>query len=332
MTEAGKRRIETHSLDPGGVGAFRRRCQGSAEPARREETDVTFGSLFTGIAGFDLGLTRAGFRCEWQVEFAKNPAKVLDQHYPDVRRHGDIHSFPPSEPKGWHVDLIAGGDPCPYRSRARSIHGTDSPDLWPEFLRVVRALRPLWVLRENVVSPDIDDCYRDLCDLGYEAIVLETDGSQVTGQSRSREYLCGVLGTAGICPGQVFSEPECDGGDLEAVPQAWPIAQCLTTHPRRFDSRDNYIFESGRGARILSPVERERLQGFPDGWTAGLSDWQRAHAVGNALIPAFPEWIGRRIIAAHERPEEKSTRTRTQPSIAGSKFDNPMSDGGLSHA
>jgi site-specific DNA-cytosine methylase len=294
---------------------------------------MRFGSLFSGAGGMDLGLERAGMTCKWQVENAKSPRTILDIHYPDVFRHDDIRTFPPctidgsgphvgfsatseivssgvadaekpsriaGEFDGWIVDLIAGGDPCPYRSRARSIHGTDSPDLWPEFLRIVRVLRPLWVLRENVVAPDVDDCWRDLCDLGYDAIVLEADGSQVTGQSRSREYLCGVLGTAGICPGQVFSEPVGSRRDLEAVSQTGPVAQCLTTHPMRFDSRDNYILEPGRGTRILSPVERERLQGFPDGWTSGLSDRQRAYVIGNALIPAFPRWIGERIMMTVE--------------------------------
>jgi site-specific DNA-cytosine methylase len=257
---------------------------------------MRFGSLFCGAGCADIGLERAGLRCAWQVEISPDPRSILERHWPATRRHDDVRTFPPADPEDWLVDLIVGGDPCPYRSRARSIHGTDSTDLWPEFLRIVQTLRPLWVLRENVVSDDIDDCWADISRAGYVAIVLETDGSQVTGQSRSREYLCGVLGTSGICPGSVFSQPESAGRGSSTNQGPEPIAVCLTTKPQRFETSGNYIFEPGRGTRILSPVERERLQGLPEGHTAGLSDRKRARAIGNGLITTFPEWIGRRIM------------------------------------
>jgi len=55
--------------------------------------------------------------------------------------------------------------------------------------------------------------------------------------------------------------------------------------------------------RRLLPVEAERLQGFPDGWTASggdgspLSDSARYRALGNAVTVSVAEWIGRRIVA-----------------------------------
>lgn len=47
--------------------------------------------------------------------------------------------------------------------------------------------------------------------------------------------------------------------------------------------------------RRLTPVECERLQGFPDGWTEGLSDSARYRCLGNAVCVPVVEWIGRRI-------------------------------------
>ena len=35
--------------------------------------------------------------------------------------------------------------------------------------------------------------------------------------------------------------------------------------------------------RRLTPVECERLQGFPDGWTEGISDLQRYNCLGNSV-------------------------------------------------
>lgn len=49
--------------------------------------------------------------------------------------------------------------------------------------------------------------------------------------------------------------------------------------------------------RRLTPLECERLQGFPDGWTEGQADSARYRQLGNAVaVPVF-EWIGRRIVA-----------------------------------
>lgn len=52
------------------------------------------------------------------------------------------------------------------------------------------------------------------------------------------------------------------------------------------------------GVRRLTPVECERLQGFPDGWTDGQSDSARYRQLGNAVTVPVAEWIGRRIIEA----------------------------------
>ena len=52
-----------------------------------------------------------------------------------------------------------------------------------------------------------------------------------------------------------------------------------------------------KGVRRLLPVEWERLQGYPDGWTEGLSDSARYRALGNSVaVPVF-EWVARRLVA-----------------------------------
>lgn len=58
--------------------------------------------------------------------------------------------------------------------------------------------------------------------------------------------------------------------------------------------------ESGYIVRRLTPLECERLQGFPDGWTDGQSDAKRYHQLGNAVCVNVMEWLGRRIIAVWE--------------------------------
>lgn len=49
--------------------------------------------------------------------------------------------------------------------------------------------------------------------------------------------------------------------------------------------------------RRLTPLEWERLQGFPDGWTEGFSDSTRYKMLGNAIAVPVARWISSRICA-----------------------------------
>lgn len=49
------------------------------------------------------------------------------------------------------------------------------------------------------------------------------------------------------------------------------------------------------GVRRLTPLECERLQGFPDNWTEGQSDSQRYRQMGNSLAIPVVEWIAHRL-------------------------------------
>ena len=59
----------------------------------------------------------------------------------------------------------------------------------------------------------------------------------------------------------------------------------------------NYIPHLPEGLRIrrLTPTECERLQGFPDGWTRGVSDTQRYKLLGNAVTVNVVEFLGRKL-------------------------------------
>lgn len=64
---------------------------------------------------------------------------------------------------------------------------------------------------------------------------------------------------------------------------------------------------SAMGVRRLMPVETERIQGFPDGYTAipGAADGPRYKALGNSFAVPVVRWIGERIDAAERRQEKK---------------------------
>jgi DNA (cytosine-5)-methyltransferase 1 len=58
----------------------------------------------------------------------------------------------------------------------------------------------------------------------------------------------------------------------------------------------------GMAVRRLTPLECERLQGFPDGWTEGFPDSVRYRMLGNAVAVPCAEWIGKRLYQTHHDP------------------------------
>ena len=60
-------------------------------------------------------------------------------------------------------------------------------------------------------------------------------------------------------------------------------------------ANDQTLLNEGT-VRRLTPVECERLQGFPDDWTAGQSDSARYKQMGNAVAVPVVEWIIQNIV------------------------------------
>ena len=61
------------------------------------------------------------------------------------------------------------------------------------------------------------------------------------------------------------------------------------------DSTSGHGVATESVVRRLTPVECERLQGFPDGWTEGQADSHRYKQMGNAVTVNVVEWIGKRL-------------------------------------
>jgi DNA (cytosine-5)-methyltransferase 1 len=111
---------------------------------------MTHGSLFSGIGGFDLAADWMGwenkFHCEWN-EFGQ---KVLKYYWPNAELFTDITKSDFTKYAN-QIDILTGGFPCqPYSTAGKRLGKEDERHLWPEMLRVIREVKPTWVVGENV--------------------------------------------------------------------------------------------------------------------------------------------------------------------------------------
>ena len=112
--------------------------------------------LFSGSGGLSHGLQLAGFRSVAAVDFDKNAADTYQLNHPEaVVLNRDISKLDPKELLdilgGRELDLLAGGPSC----QGYSTHGKrDAEDprnfLFEHYIRIAKALRPKWILIENV--------------------------------------------------------------------------------------------------------------------------------------------------------------------------------------
>lgn len=261
---------------------------------------LTFGSLFSGIGGIDLGLERAGLICKWQCEIDDYATRVLQKHWPDVPRFRDVRKC------GAHnlgaVDLIAGGFPCQDISNAGKRTGIDGDrsGLWREYHRIICELRPRYVLVENVAAllvRGMGRVLRDLAASGYDAewqcIPAAAVGAphirdrvfilaytQIPGErelsGKRRSGLVDFNGRGSSIPDTDRHEQDRRGGTMQV---GWfgSTGALAADHKR---NRDQWGTEPdvGRVAHGI-PSRVDRLRGL-----------------GNAVVPQVAEYIGRSII------------------------------------
>lgn len=236
---------------------------------------MTFGSLFAGIGGMDLGLECAGMECRWQVEIDPFATRVLAKHWPGVKRYGDIRGIDWSgvEP----VDLIAGGFPCQDISsagRGAGIEGAHS-GLWAEYERAIRAVRPRYVLVENVaalLARGLGRVLGDLAGIGYDAdwdcIAAATLGAP---HARNRVWI-------------IASDSDALHGPARVGIFDHDQAALLAARDRHRAS-----------VWVAPPHVPARVGHGPACW---VDRRERTEVVGNAVVPQVAEYLGGLILAA----------------------------------
>ena len=134
---------------------------------------LTLLDTFSGIGGFSYAAEQlvGGFKTTQFVEIEPYCQKILKKHWPDVPIHDDIKTFT-AEP--FQFDCIAGGFPCQDVSVAgqqRGITKQTRSGLFYELIRVIRMVRPKYVLLENVaalLNNGMGIVLGELSEIGYD--------------------------------------------------------------------------------------------------------------------------------------------------------------------
>lgn len=246
-------------------------------------------SLFAGIGGLELGLERAGMTAVGQVELDPYCQRVLAQHWPEVPRHDDVLTFPDWWIFGNYpaprpcVDVVCAGFPCqPFSLAGKQLGTSDERWMWPATAAAIRAVRPVYVLLENVSALVRDSrafgtVLADLHTLGFDAEWATLPASDF-GAPTPRERVL-VL--------------------------AYPTSVDGIARSRLVARRDGESPIAARGLRSLDvaarrQAAREWLAAEPrvDRLVDGVPNQShRLRCAGNAVVPAVAEHVGRLIAA-----------------------------------
>ena len=239
--------------------------------------DLTHLSLFSGIGGLDLAAEWAGFRTVGQCEWADYPTKVLEKHWPSVPRWRDIRTLTKEsfyERTGLRtVDVISGGFPCqPHSLAGKMLAEKDERHLWPEFMRVVRELRPRAVVGENVpglLSTIHDSVCSDLEGDGYQVWTFCVPAYAVG--AHHERYRVAIVA---INQGEPRLQANSEADSTRALREAWEHAGV-----RHWD------YLPGTYWAIHKPPVFGMADGISGGMDGRVRYKEEMTAFGNAVVP-----------------------------------------------
>jgi DNA (cytosine-5)-methyltransferase 1 len=345
---------------------------------------LTLASTFAGIGGFDLAAEQEGVKPMVTVEIDRAAQAVLRYHWPDITHLSDIKDVSANDLLAAGFDpadgILSGGWPCQSISRAGGRagmaqgSGTRSALFW-ELHRLVRDLRPAWLVAENVPGALTSHHGRDwgaaigeLAELGYGVAwrVLDSQNFGVpqrrrrvfvvarrtgvggvaaaarqatevladresgqrdprasatqgralaappgrghAGPGSGRPETRATTGNTGTAGGSVLTFQKVRRAQNPADDERWEergVAATLNTFDNGSVRAVDVVVQPGMPVRRLTPLEHERLHGFPDGHTMyrrsveGIvtpqPDSARYRQLGNAVSVPVAQWIVGRI-------------------------------------
>lgn len=261
--------------------------------------------------------------------------RILRKHWPDVPKFRDVRDIEEGDLEP--VDLICGGFPCQPTSHAGRRKGQqDQRWLWPEMARIVRMVRPRFILVENPTGlftvnqgGAFARILSDLAAFGYDCewdcLPAAAFGAP---HLRYRVFIVAYSHTHGF-EGQNLHIRSRRQDEATAVTVGHDSVVADSDNRRRTTDQQHILpwkLHPTGDAGIAANANKQRLQGFriftecprkASAWArleeetvaevatdlCGVDDGDpyrvdRLKALGNAVVPQVAEWIGRRIIEA----------------------------------
>jgi DNA (cytosine-5)-methyltransferase 1 len=290
-------------------------------------SSLTVAGLFAGIGGIELGLEAAGHHTKLLCEYDPAARRVLTARFPDVLIAGDVRTLAALP----HVDLVTAGFPCQDLSQAGNKVGIvgEKSGLVAELFRLLKPVdtRPEWLLLENVSymlrldrGKAMDVLTAALEEMGYTWAYRVVDARAFgIPQRRLRVILLASLSND---PRRVLfadnAEEPVGIDQIGSVETSSAYGFYWTEGLRGLGWAYEAVptLKAGSTIGIPSPpavwmpsvdllgkpslADAERLQGFPEGWTApGARPDERIgvrwRMVGNAVCVPVARWVGQRL-------------------------------------
>jgi len=291
-----------------------------------EKKEIKIADLFGGVGGFRLGIERAiNSSCVFYSEIDKFSVQTYNKNFKENHKPTDITNIRAEDIPNF--DMLCGGFPCQAFSIAGKRGGFQDTrgTLFFEIARIIKAKRPKIVFLENVKGllnhekgQTFSIIIQTISELGYNVqwMVLNSKFFGVP-QNRERVFIIGSI--------REEPRPEIlpfrESNEINNQKQQEQTARTLTSIYHKQGQWKQYIMDlynnkihsdrsptltephhntlrvrDGMKIRKLTPIECERLQGFPDNWTEGVSDTQRYKQMGNAVTVNVIEAIARKLI------------------------------------
>lgn len=263
--------------------------------------------LFAGIGGFSYAGEKlvGGYETVAFCEYDEHAQKVLRKHWPDTEIIGDIRELADDADRfRGLVDIITGGYPCqPFSTAGKRRGDQDDRHLWPEMLRVIEAVRPRWIIGENVaghITMGLDTVLSDLEGAGYSSRCYVLPA--VAADAPHRRDRCWVVGYS-----DSNGKPDVTLNEEMRMARAADVGHAIGSGQRGDDRRRAEQEPAGRCEDVADADSAQRQRGrlssgvYPqhsnlDGGSDGIRDravadassqrQQRQGPLGHAVNPA----------------------------------------------
>tara|TARA_R110000764_G_scaffold234485_1_gene328366 strand:- start:356 stop:1147 length:792 start_codon:yes stop_codon:yes gene_type:complete len=254
-------------------------------------------SLFDGMSCGQIALNQLGIKIDnyYAAEIDKYAMQVAKNNFPNTIHLGDVTKVNGNDLD--KIDLLIGGSPCQGFSFAGKQLNFDDPRsaLFFEFVRLLKETKPKYFMLENVrMKQEYQDVISEC--LGVKPILINS--ALVSAQNRNRLYWTNI---------PIDRLPDDKGVVLKDILENGVVdrdkSHCLDANYFKGGNLKSYFEKHRRQLvfgvngtkefeyRKLTPLECERLQTVPDGYTEGVSNTQRYKMLGNGWTVAVIKHI-----------------------------------------